>query len=102
MPLETIRHTLPHLKGVNSDLQPSTKNYHGNTFAMYDTTLKSTHFPSNTGQAVVSYELAVCILIHESYDTKVCKSKLLTPFRTKLILESPIINLQKLFLRLHT
>ena len=46
MPLEIKRHTIPYLKALNSDLEPSTKIEHGSNFTQHHTTLKNTHFPS--------------------------------------------------------
>ena len=56
MPLEIKNHTVPHLKGLNSFLEPSTKHGCGCTFTMHHTILKTTHFASQTVQAEVSYE----------------------------------------------
>ena len=46
MPLEIKSHTVPHLKGVNSCLELSSRPGLGSTFTLHNTTLKSTHFPS--------------------------------------------------------
>ena len=56
MPLKIKRHTVPHLKVLNSGLKLSTRHGRGSNFTLYHTTLKSIHFPSLKGQAAVSYE----------------------------------------------
>ena len=48
MPLEIKRHTVPHLKVLNSGLDPWTRCGHGMTFTLHHTTLKSVHFHSLT------------------------------------------------------
>ena len=40
------KHTVPHLKGFNSGLEPSTRRGRGSTFTLHHTTLKSAHCPS--------------------------------------------------------
>ena len=45
MPLEIKHRTVPHLKGLNSGLEPLTKSGRGSTFTLHHTTLKSAHFP---------------------------------------------------------
>ena len=52
MPLDIKHHTVPHLKGLNNGIDPSTRC--GRTFTLY--TLKSVYFHSLTGNAAVSYE----------------------------------------------
>ena len=56
MPLEIKCHTVPQLKGLNSSLEPSTRRGRCNTFTIDHKSLKSAHFPSKTGQTMVSYE----------------------------------------------
>ena len=56
MPLEIKHHIVPHLKGLNSGIEPLTSCGRGSTFTMHHTTLKSAHFLSYTGQAAVLYE----------------------------------------------
>ena len=46
MPLEIKRHTVPHLKGLNSGLEPSTRLECGSTYTLHRTTVKGTLLPS--------------------------------------------------------
>ena len=62
MSLEIKRHTVPHLNGLNSVIEPLTRHVPGTSFKLHHTTLKSAYFPSYSGQAAVSYEHS-CIII---------------------------------------
>ena len=56
MPLDINHHTVPHLKGLNNGIDPSTRCGCGRTFTLHHTTLKSVYFHSLTGNAAVSHE----------------------------------------------
>ena len=56
MPLDIKHHTVPHLKGLNNGIDPSTRWGCGRTFTLHHTTFQSVYFHSLTGNAVVSYE----------------------------------------------
>ena len=51
-----IKHlAIPHLKGFTSGLKPLTlRRGQGSTFTLHQTTLKNSHFPLQTYQAVLS------------------------------------------------
>ena len=72
-PLEIKPHTVPHLKGLNSGLEPLTKCEHGSTFTLHHTTLKSAHFPYKQAEQQFHMNIALVPVRAHTFLPCICR-----------------------------